>query len=237
MFNVEETFDLNPKYFVERDLYLKGFGYSFGVIIFIESIRRQVAEVNILQLIPGFYLLLLFISFLFLLYFSTLFYELVLERDKKKFAGIKILMKMTNGVLMKLSFLLFVTEILLVLQTVIPISLECFNSYGEQTLDNTWSLDEVIGLEIILLGILLLLSQFPLVILKQLMTQISIQSLPRYWKPISFGIIVSSGFLTPTIDGYTQLSFASSTLSLYLLLLNFSQKRLAGKNYAISLIN
>lgn len=235
MFNVDGTFRLNKIYFLEQDFYLQALTYACSVICFIEAIRRQVAEVDILQLIPGFYLLLLFIALLFIISFSTLFYGRVLKRDRKKLTGIKILMKMTVNVLMKLSFFLFVSEIVLVLQTVIPISLECFNSYGEQTLENTWSLDEVIGLEIVLLSILLVLSQFPLFFLKGLMTRESIQSLPRYWKKVSFGSILSSGFLTPTIDGYTQLSFATSTLSLYLLILNFSQKRLLGKEYAIGL--
>ena len=69
MLNLDETFELNNTYVVQRDLYLKGFLYSFGVVIFIELIRGQVAEVNLLQLIPGFYLIVLFISFVVILYF------------------------------------------------------------------------------------------------------------------------------------------------------------------------
>ena len=64
MLNLDETFEINNSYIIQRDLYLRGFLYSSGVIIFIELVRAQVAEVDLLQLIPGFYLIVLFISFL-----------------------------------------------------------------------------------------------------------------------------------------------------------------------------
>ncbi len=69
MLNLDETFEINNTYVVQRDLYLRGFLYSFGVVVFIELVRAQVAEVNLLQLIPGFYLIVLFISFLVLVFF------------------------------------------------------------------------------------------------------------------------------------------------------------------------
>jgi hypothetical protein len=58
MFNLDEPLVINNSYFVQRDLYLKAFLYSFGVIIFIEIVRSQIAEIDLLQLIPGFYLIL-----------------------------------------------------------------------------------------------------------------------------------------------------------------------------------
>ena len=38
MLNLDETFEINNSYIIQRDLYIKGFLYSFGVVIFIESI-------------------------------------------------------------------------------------------------------------------------------------------------------------------------------------------------------
>jgi Sec-independent protein secretion pathway component TatC len=51
------------------------------------------------------------------------------------------------------------------------------------------------------------------------------QILPEYWKILSLVIFLLSGFLTPTIDGYTQLSFSFSAISLYFILINLTQKR------------
>ena len=34
---------------------------------------------------------------------------------------------------------------------------------------------------------------------------------PEFWKSLSFIVFIAAGILTPTIDGYTQLSFAGST--------------------------
>lgn len=226
MFNIDETTELKVYYLLQKDLYMRGFIYSVGVFLFIDLVRSQISEVNLLQLIPGFYLLLLFISFLFLMYFSYLFIRIPFQVDNQKSSGTKTLTKVELKVSLKLSLLLFLTELVLILNTVIPLSLECFNSYGEKTLENTWSLDEVISLEIILLVILLILSQVPLTFLGQLNTESAILMLPKYWRTVSFLIVLISGFLTPTIDGYTQISFAVSTLSLYLLLINFSEKRI-----------
>lgn len=235
MFNIDETTEFKPLYNIQKDLYLRGFVYSIGIFLFIDLIRSQISEVNLLQLIPGFYLLLLFFSFIFLMYFSYLFVRVPFLVDNQKSSGTKTLTKIELKVSMKLSLFLFLTELVLILNTVIPLSLECFNSYGEKTLENTWSLDEVISLEIILLVILLILSQIPLTFLLQLNTEKAILMLPKYWRTVSFLIVLISGFLTPTIDGYTQVSFAFSTLSLYLLLINFSEKRILLKSSPRSL--
>jgi len=226
MLNLDETVELNNSYLIQRDLYLKGFLYSLGVIIFIDLARGQVAEVNLLQLIPGFYLILLFIAFVFLLYFSDLLNRVPIESDANKSIGTKTLEKLENGVLRKLTFFLFYFCLGTTLNSVVPLSLDSFNSYGEKTLENIWSFDEVITLEIILLVILLTLSQFPVIILLSISNEKEKNNLPEFWKSLSFIIFIVSGLLTPTIDGYTQLSFAFSALSLYLIIINVFIKRI-----------
>ena len=52
---------------------------------------------------------------------------------------------------------------------------------------------------------------------------------PKFWKSLSLIIFLAAGFLTPTIDGYTQLSFAASAVSLYLLIINVIEKRVTIK--------
>jgi hypothetical protein len=226
MLNLDETFELNNTYVVQRDLYLKGFLYSFGVVIFIELIRGQVAEVNLLQLIPGFYLIVLFISFVVILYFSDLLVQVPIQSDNEKIFGTKTIEKAETSISIKLGYLLFYGCLITSLNSVIPLSLDSFNSYGENTLENIWSFDEVITLEIVLLTILLSLCQIPIIFIVSLNNEKEISVLPEYWKTISFVIFIFSGILTPTIDGYTQLSFAFSALSLYLIIIIILTKRL-----------
>jgi hypothetical protein len=226
MLNLDETFELNNSYVMQRDLYLKGFLYSFGVVIFIDLVRGQVAEVNLLQLIPGFYLILLFLSFCVLLYFSDLLIRVPIESDNDKIFGTKTIERAENGISLKLGYVLFYCCLGISLNSVIPLSLDSFNSYGENTLENIWSFDEVITLEIILLTILLSLCQIPILFIVSLNNEKEINVLPEYWKTLSFIIFIASGILTPTIDGYTQLSFAFSALSLYLIIIIILTKRL-----------
>lgn len=226
MLNLDETVENNNTYLVQRDLYLRGLAYSLGVVSLIDIVRGQVAEVNLLQLIPGFYLILVFIAFLFLVSFSDFCSRVPLDSDSNKSGGTKTIEKLENGILTKFSFFLFYFCLGTTLNSVIPLSLDSFNNYGEKTLENIWSFDEVITLEIILLVILLTISQIPLIILLSLSNEKEKNILPEYWKTLSFVIFIASGILTPTIDGYTQLSFAFSSLSLYLIIISILTKRI-----------
>ena len=225
MLNLDETLSINLNYIFQKDLYLKSLVYSIGVTIFIDIVRSQVAEVNLLQLVPGFYLILLFFSFILLLSLSFFIFQIPLESDNRKELGTKTVNKVEFFILIKLSLFFLYTAFIIVLTTVIPLSLDSFNSYGEKTLENIWSFDEVINLEFILLTILIFLSQFPLLFTNGLSTEKDINFLPEFWKYLSLIIFLMSGFLTPTIDGYTQLSFAISAISLYLITINLIGKR------------
>ena len=48
---------------------------------------------------------------------------------------------------------------------------------------------------------------------------------PEFWKSLSLIVFLAAGLLTPTIDGYTQLSFAIAALSLYLIVINVTEKK------------
>jgi hypothetical protein len=191
-----------------------------------ELLRAQVAEIDLLQLVPGFYLVLLFISLIVLTFFSTFFLKIPLDIDNKKAGGTKTTFRINSINNSKIFFFLFSMSILVSLTTTIPLSLDSFNSYGEKTLENLWSIDEVLNLETILFTTLLSISQFPVVLLAGLTSEIVINSLPEYWKIISFVIFAVSGLLTPTIDGYTQLSFAFSAFALFFLIISILEKRL-----------
>lgn len=226
MLNLDETLGRKISYNKQRDLYLKGLLYSLTVLIFVTILRNQISEVNLLQLIPGFYLILLFISLLIVVSLSDLFLRLPIELDEKKENGTKTIERMEIFFVIKLSFFFLSTYLLIVLNTIVPLSLDSFNFYGEQTLENLWSFDEVLALELILLLILILLSQFPPIAIYQLTTESQVTFFPEFWKSLSLVIFIGSGLLTPTIDGYTQLSFATSAISLYLAVINFIEKRI-----------
>jgi Sec-independent protein secretion pathway component TatC len=225
MLNIDETLTDTSPYIIQRDLYLKSFVYSFTVIIFVDILRSQVSEVNLLQLIPGFYLILLFLSLIYLVFFSNLVQYLPFTTDNNRTVGTKTTNKMQITLLVKFSFFLLFTGLILVFNSVIPLSLDSFNNYDEKTLESLWSFDEVLTLEITLFIILSVLSQIPVFIVTAYTTERDVNIFPEFWKGLSLMIFLVSGLLTPTIDGYTQLSFAGSTVSLYLIIISVTEKK------------
>ena len=236
MLNLDETVETNNAYIIQRDLYIRGLLYSLGVVIFIDIIRNQVAEINLLQLIPGFYLILLFISFVLLVFSSDLFNRIPFDFDNNKSLGTKTITRMEGAILLKFGLSLFLLGTIISLNTIIPLGLDAFYSYGEKTLENFWSFDEVLNLETILLTVLITLSQIPVVSLNTLNTEKDVNFLPEFWKTLSLVIFLASGFITPTIDGYTQLSFALSAISLYLIVISILEKRVNVKFNTTSIL-
>lgn len=226
MLNLEETLGIIPSYVTQRDFYIKGFVYALGVFIFIDFLRGQISEVNILQLIPGFYFFLLLISFLFLILVSTIITQVPLELDKQKIWGTKTTTKSEFFVILKFYFFIFSAGMVIVLNTIIPISLDFFNSTGEKTLENTWSFGEVLGLEVFLLFVLSLLFQLPVLFIIGKYNEKSVKIFPEVWRPLSLIIFIFAGIITPTIDGYTQLSLSCAAFSLYLIVITILTKRL-----------
>jgi hypothetical protein len=121
MLNLEETLSIIPSYLVQRDLYVKAFVYAGGVLIFIDFLRGQISEVNILQLIPGFYFSPSCFFFIFIIFVKSLI-RIPLKLINKKL-GTKTTTKNEILVLVKFSFY-FSTGMLIVLNTLIPISLD-----------------------------------------------------------------------------------------------------------------
>jgi hypothetical protein len=226
MFVVEETFlALNP-YTFQTDFYTK-VGFCFlGVILFFEILRNQISEIDLLQLVPGFYFLLFFIFFLVLIFVSENFFRLVLEIDNLNGSGTKVTTKMDLNILFKFIFFSLSSLLGISLNSIIPLSLDSFNYSGEKTLENIWSLNEVVFLEIILLSILIIISQIPVFFLINFNSQKIINLVSNYWKILIVCMMIISGFLTPTLDGYTQINFAASAFLFYLVIINFLQKRL-----------
>jgi hypothetical protein len=226
MLNLDETFDLLEDYNTQRDLIFRSFLYSIGVIIIVEMLRSQLPEVDFIQLIPGFYLVFLFSTFLFLLSISTIFFTLPYKIDSDKGFGTRIPAKVNIFISLNLGVLLCLFTFYLSTLTTIPLSLDSFNSYGEKTLENIWSFDEVIGLESFLGFILVILSQIPIFALTVLKSQKDLTNLQKFWRAISLGTFILAGMATPTIDGYTHLSFSGFGLSFYGLIIILLYRRI-----------
>jgi hypothetical protein len=236
MLTLEENLELNNDYNTQKDWILKSFCYLAIAFFFVDLIRSQIPEIKLLQLAPGVYLFLLFFSFLFLVTFSTFLNKLVFETEIVKNYGTKTFIRIKILLSREYSNFLFFLIMSLNFKTVIPVTLDSFNSYIEETLENFWSISEILSLESFLVIVLTILSQIPITIIIFFITEKDANFLPKFWRLISLIIVILSGFFTPTIDGYTQLSFSFSGFSLFLVLLSFLKKRVTIKFNGIVLL-
>jgi hypothetical protein len=229
MLNLEETLSFSADYVIQRDFYIKGFLYSLSALVFAKILRSQVPEINLLQLVPGFYLLLLFLLLIFMVIISDIFNRIPLEIEMRKEYGTKTFYKGKMLKFVQISFLYLFSILFPLLNFVIPLSLDSFATYSEDSLDNLWSYDELINVEIILVGILIILSQYPSFSLFSLTSEADIIRLPEIWRLLTLFSFIFAGVLTPTVDGYTQFSFAFSSVVLYLIIIETSEKRVTTK--------
>jgi len=153
------------------------------------------------------------------------FLRIPFNSENKKSFGTKTVTKVLISLLIKSSIVFLFLTIFASLITVIPIGLDSFNSYGEKTLENIWSIDEVINLEITLITVLIFISQLPTITISIIDELNGIRFLKKYWRAISLFSFIISGILTPTVDGYTQLSFSAFALIFYLVMIVISIKR------------
>jgi hypothetical protein len=229
MFTIDFSFLQDLLYCIQTDFYVKALLYFLGITGLFELVRSQISEVDLLQLVPGFYFFLFFLSFIFLIFFSEFLFLLPSELETTKAYGTKTKTRFEILIFTKLSFFLGSSIFILILNTIVPLSLDSFNISGEKTLENTWSLTEVIFLELVLIVLLVLISQIPIFFVYSFNTQLLIVELIQFWKILLFVLTLIAGFLTPTLDGYTQISFTSAAFLFYLLIVNFLQKRLIFK--------
>lgn len=229
MLNLDETLLVNSYYASQRDFIFKSFGYSIGAIVFITIVRAQIPEVDLLQLVPGFYLVLIFSSFAALTFLSQIIFCVPQEFDAGKFFGTKTLFKLQYALLIKESYCFFFLALISATNFLIPLSLDCFNSYAEGSLENVWSFDETINLALILLILLLFASQITSFASFFLSNEKDANSIPRFWKILTLFSTISAGVVTPTVDGNTQLNFSIFSITLYLFLIHIIEKRANAK--------
>lgn len=226
MFCLNENFSTEFFYLISIDFYGKFFLFFFGVLLFLEGIRNQISEIDILQLVPGFYFFLCFVLFFLFFFLSEQFLRIPLEIDAVQSIGTKTKNKIELTILLKIAFFLFSNLFLLMINTILPLSLDYFNNSDEKTLESIWSLDQVIFFELVVFILLVLISQSPLFFIINFNTKKIIKILSRFWKLVILSMTLAAGFLTPTLDGSTQLNFAAFTVSFYLFIVNFLQKKI-----------
>ena len=167
--------------------------------------------------------------FFFLVFLSDFFICISFKIENQKSFGTKLIARLNFLLLFNSALFFFFFLLIVSLNTIIPISLESFNSYGEKALENLWSFGEVISLEFFSFIILISLSQIPSIIFSFLKNEKELNKLPRFGRPFILLTLIISGIITPTIDGYTQLSFSVAAFSIYLIIINLLEKRVSVK--------
>jgi hypothetical protein len=222
--NLEETILISYYYNIQKDFYLRSILYISAAITFLDLLRSQITEINLLQLVPGYYLLLVLISFLFLLLISTYSLSVPLYLDNRSEFGTKTIARMNSQLQLTLSIVVLTVFLTFSLNTIVPIALDAFDSYDKTTLTDLWSFDQVLRLETSLLIVLTTLSQLPTLLLYRIDTEVDIYLLNLFARDFGFLSFVGAGVLTPTVDGYTQVSIALGAIVLYGLVLYIAEK-------------
>jgi Sec-independent protein secretion pathway component TatC len=209
MFNVIEGIVPRYWYHFQQDFYIRAISYALVILSCIILIRAQVSEMNLLQLVPGSYLVIYLLVFFYIFLFGNYLILRSIRFDKRKFKGTKTTKKKNLGLLQTNSQLLILSTIVLVFFIVLPVSLDFFNISQENTFENSWSFSEIFNLERVFFFFLGILLQLPLLTLKKKYKKIFITT---NWKRNFILVIVLSGIVTPTVDISTQAIFSASII-------------------------
>jgi hypothetical protein len=235
--NLDETIVFQKNYESQGDYFIKAICYTVSAIPFLDIVRSQLSEIELLQLVPGFYLLLVFLSFLILFFASAFLVGLPTTIDVKKDGGTKTTIKIQIRVTSRQSIAFLYSTLCVTFNNIIPLSLDSFDFYNEELSKEIWSFGQVVEIEGTLVSFLSFLSQFPVLIIGYLTTEKSLNRLPQVWRLIVLWSTFLSGILTPTVDGFTQFFFSISTTSLYLMIINIIEKRVNIKFIGFNSIN
>lgn len=225
---------IGEKFFFSRVFYQKFLLILIFTVLFIELFCQQFPEIKLLQLVPGLYVLFFLVLALFLFGFLTISFLLPLLLDGKKRLGTKANQKFQALIFYKTNIQSFWFSVFVVQTSLFPLSLDSFLSYGEEKIENVWALDEVLSFEFFFFLFFILLSQIPSFFLFCFSTKENFQRIPFIWRILIFSFFIIAGFLTPTLDAYTQVEFALIGLSFTFFLLQKSQNRLLLKYAGIN---
>jgi len=104
----------------------------FGTNLVLEEIRSQISEIRLFQLIPGISIIFFFITIGFLSASISYALKLILRQEEQFDEGPKIQLAFFIEISKRVRGFLLVTQNIFLLQTILPLGLECFNSYEEK---------------------------------------------------------------------------------------------------------
>lgn len=232
MLNLPETFFLSLPYPSQSSVLLKIIGLLVGAPKFLEFVRFQVAEIVLLQLMPGVYFSLVFFSFVFLFYISFNFLKLIKGNDWKKKLGTKIFLRLLYRRVIRSTFFYFSVGFFVFFNEIIPITFESFSLIDTYTFANLWELGEFVGIEATLSFLLFNITQFPLTLIGNEYNSIQFSISPTYIRDYLFGLSLGAGFLTPTLDVATQINFILIGIGFYLIISYLVEKITKRRNFS-----
>ncbi len=237
MFNLLSSLKKSDLYNSSFSFFSQGFFQICNVFIIVKLIRNQVPEIRFLQLIPGYYLILLFLFILLFFLFTNFFTFFPSLLDNQKTLGSKILNKNFYFINNKFLYFFFIFSFFASTNYILPNSLDAFYAYSEKTLENFWSFNDLLKIEFFLLLSLNLISQLPLFSYYFISNEIKIFKFLKYFKFSIFFILLLSGFLTPTVDLYSQILFIIFSMLIYGISIHFLIKRIFIKYLSLTFLN
>ena len=190
-----------------------------GCFIFVrpivEALQVPAQGVKFLQLAPGEYFFVsikvagysgLLVASPFIVYQILLFILPGLTRGERR-----LLVPVMVG-----STALFGVGLLFAYYALVPAALKFFISYGEDVVDQMWSIDKYFRFVLLLLFSTALAFQIPIIqVLLGLLRIVSSQTMISGWRYIVLGSVVLGAVLTPSTDPMTQSLLAGAVLGLY----------------------
>jgi len=224
MLNLPETLSISLPYPYQNSGFFKLFGFLIGGVKFLDFIRFQVSEITLLQLVPGVYFSLLFVSFGSLLFFSFTIIKLIRENDWVKKGGTRLIVRIFVRKIILFSSQYVGGAILLLFNIIIPCSFESFSLFATATFANFWELNEFFNLESSLGTYIYLLSQFPLFTIGPEYRAVDFFLGKAFRRDLLFGTTVIAALFTPTLDVTTQINFILMGIGFYVIISSLLQK-------------
>ncbi|AFZ44259.1 Sec-independent protein translocase TatC [Halothece sp. PCC 7418] len=190
-----------------------------GCFIFVrpivEALQVPAQGVKFLQLAPGEYFFVsikvagysgLLVASPFIVYQILLFILPGLTRGERR-----LLVPVMVG-----STVLFGVGLVFAYYALVPAALKFFISYGEDVVDQMWSIDKYFRFVLLLLFSTALAFQIPIIqVLLGLLRIVSSETMISGWRYIVLGSVVLGAVLTPSTDPMTQSLLAGAVLGLY----------------------
>lgn len=190
-----------------------------GCFIFVrpivEALQVPAHGVKFLQLAPGEYFFVsikvagysgLLVASPFIVYQILLFIIPGLTRKERR-----LLVPVMVG-----STALFALGLVFAYYALVPAALKFFINYGEDVVDQMWSIDKYFRFVLLLMFSTALAFQIPIIqVLLGLLRIVSSNTMISGWRYIILGAVVLGAILTPSTDPMTQSLLAGAVLSLY----------------------